>query len=153
MKFKRIASALTALACSAGMLAVFPDIAEVTYAAEVVSNDFEVTYEGWHTNTDEAELVAEEGIGFAGSRGMLVKNRKAASDGAASSKGLYLWGGTKYDYSVKVYSESDETFHLSLLYIDEKTDKETTIELDSQEVKGGQWTTIGSEFTAHENTY
>lgn len=153
MKFKRITSTLTALACSAGMLGMFPNVADVTYAAEAVNNSFEVTYEGWHGTSPEVELVAKEDIGFAGSRGMLVSNRTSPSDGAASSKGFYLWGGIKYDYSVNVYSEKDETFHLSLLYIDEKTEEETTVELASQEVKGGQWAKLSAEFKAPKNTY
>lgn len=153
MKLKKIASMLTALACSSGMLAYFPSIADVTYAAEAVKNDFEVTYEGWHGSTVDVDVIAEEGIGFAGSRGMLVTNRTSPSDGAASSKGLYLSGGVKYDYSVNVYSESDETFRLSLLYIDEETEEETTVELDSQDVKGGQWTKLSSDFKAPEGSY
>ena len=153
MKLRRITSTLTALACSAGMLAMFPNVADVTYAAEAVKNDFEVTYEGWHGSTVDVDLIAEEGTGIAGSRGMTVTNRTTPSEGAESSKGLYLTGGIKYDYSVNVYSENDETFHLSLLYIDEKTEKETVVELDSQDVKGGQWTKLSSEFKAPENVY
>ena len=153
MKFRRITSALTAIACTAGMLAVFPQVADVTYAAEAVRNDFEVTYEGWHGSTVDVDVTAADGSGIAGSRGMLVSNRTSPSDGAASSKGLYLTGGVKYDYSVNVYSESDETFRLSLLYIDEETEEETTVELDSQEVKGGQWTKLSSEFKAPKGVY
>jgi len=153
MKLKRITSALTAIACTAGMLAVFPKVADVTYAAEAVRNDFEETYEGWHGSTVDVDVTAAEGSGFAGSRGMIVSNRTTPSDGAASSKGLYLTGGIDYTYNVKVYSETDETFRLSLLYIDEKTNKETTVELDSQDVKGGKWTTLTSSFKAPEDTY
>ena len=148
MKLRRITSTLTALACSAGMLAMFPNVADVTYAAEAVKNDFEVTYEGWHGSTVDVDLIAEEGTGIAGSRGMTVTNRTTPSEGAESSKGLYLTGGIKYDYSVNVYSENDETFHLSLLYIDEKTETETVVELDPQDVKGGPWTKHRSEGTA-----
>ena len=153
MKLKRITSALTAIACTAGMLAVFPKVADVTYAAEAVRNDFEETYEGWHGSTVDVDVTAAEGSGFAGSRGMIVSNRTTPSDGAASSKGLYLTGGIDYTYNVKVYSETDETFRLSLLYIDEKTNEETTVELDSQDVKGGKWTTLTSSFKAPEDTY
>ncbi len=153
MKMRRITSALTAIACTAGMLAVFPSVADVTYAAEAVRNDFEETYEGWHGSTVDVDLVAAEGIGEAGSRGMTVTNRTSPSDGAASSKGFYLSGGISYDYSVDVYSENDETFHLSLLYIDEKTNEETVVELDSKDVKGGQWTKLSSEFKAPKDTY
>ena len=85
MKLKRITSALTAIACTAGMLAVFPKVADVTYAAEAVRNDFEVTYEGWHGSTVDVDVTAAEGSGFAGSRGMIVSNRTTPSDGAASS--------------------------------------------------------------------
>ena len=63
-------------------------------------------------------------------------------DGVASSKGLYLFGGDKYSYSVKVYSETAQKFHFTLLTIDEVTREETTVELDSKNVKAGEWTEL-----------
>ena len=39
---------LTAVLCSAGALSCFPAISGTVSAAELVSNDFEVNYGGWH---------------------------------------------------------------------------------------------------------
>lgn len=153
MTFKRIASALTALACCTSIMTVLPEITDKTYAAAAVSNDFEVTYGGWYSTNDQAELTAVSNEGFNGSRGMIVSGRQSAEDGAASSKGFYLWGDTKYDYSVQVYSETDEVFHISLLYKDMETDKETTVELASEKVKAGEWTEISASYKAPANTY
>lgn len=100
-----------------------------TIATEAVRNDFEVTYEGWHGSDIDSYVEAIDGIGFDNSRGMLVSDRTSSDAGAVSSKGFYLWGGVKYDYSVQVKSEKDEVFHISLLYKDEATEEASTVEL------------------------
>lgn len=134
--------------------AVMPQIAGMqTFAKEAVNNNFETDYEGWHSNSDVTELTAINGIGVNGSRGMAVTNRSSSSDGVASSKGFYLWGGVKYNYSVQVKADTDETFRLSLRYIDEETEKETIVELDSVKAKAGEWTELGSSFKAPKDTY
>ena len=46
---------LTAVLCSAGALSCFPAISGTVSAAELVSNDFEVNYGGWHSSDDAAE--------------------------------------------------------------------------------------------------
>ena len=153
MKFRRIVSAMTAAVCSVGIITVAPELVDRTYAAEVVYNGFETDYEGWYGNGDAVQLIAEKGAGYNTTRGMNVTGRTTPSDGAESSKGFYLEGGKEYDYSVKVYSETDETFHISLLYIDEETEEETTVELLSEDVKGGEWTTLSEKYKAPANTY
>ena len=152
MKLKRIYAAVTALLCSFGVLAYLP-VSERTYAAEVVHNDFEVNYGGWYGNTDAVRLTAESDTGYDNSRGMLVSGRTVPEDGASSSKGFYLTGGTAYDYSVQVYSKTAEQFHVTLTYLDEATDKETTVELISQTVKAGTWTKLSANYKAPVNTY
>ena len=153
MNFKKIAASLTALVCCTGAVQAFPQLMDNTYAAEVVNNDFEVNYDGWHGSTVDVTLTAESGEGADSSRGMTVSDRTSPEDGASSSKGFYLWGGTEYKYSVQVFSETDETFHLSLLCIDEETGKETVKELASEKVKAGQWTELSAKYTAPENSY
>lgn len=145
---------MTSAVCFASTFAVMPQIAGMqTFASEAVSNGFEVNYEGWHGSNENVELTAVEDIGFDSSRGMRVSGRTSSSDGAASSKGFYLWGGVKYDYSVRVKSETDETFRLSLRCLDEETDKETVVELDSVSVKAGEWADLSASYAAPENSY
>ena len=153
MKKHRLLAALTAAACSAGIITVAPEMTIRTFAAEVVYNDFEVNYDGWYGNADAVKLVAVEGEGFNESRGMTVSGRLTPDDGASSSKGFYLEGGVEYDYSVKVYSETDETFRISLLCIDEATGEETIKEIASEDVRAGKWTAIKTSYKAPENSY
>lgn len=151
---KRLFAAATAAACFASTFAVMPQkMGMQTFAVEAVRNDFEVTYEGWHTNDDISEVTAIEGAGVDGSRGMMVTGRTAPEVGAASSKGFYLWGGTEYDYSVRVKADTDEVFHISLLYKDEETEEETTVQLATKKANAGEWTEIKSSFKAPLNTF
>lgn len=151
---KKVLAAMTSAICFASTFAVMPQIAGMqTFASEAVSNGFEVNYEGWHGTSDSVELTAVEGAGAGSSRGMKVSGRTSSSDGAASSKGFYLWGGVKYDYNVKVKSDTDETFRLKLRCLDEETDKETVVELDSVSVKAGEWAELSASYKAPENSY
>ena len=153
MHFKKAAAGLTALLCSAGMLMYMPQSINKTYASELVFNDFEVNYGGWYGNSDSVKLSAENNSGFENSRGMMVEGRKSASDGASSSKGFYLEGGKEYTYSVQVYSEKAQKFHLSLLCIDMETGEETVKELVSENTGAGEWKELSAEYTAPENSY
>ena len=153
MNVKKFAAGMTAMLCCAGVLSYLPPMPAKTYATEFVSNDFEANYDGWYGNADAVKLTAQYGVGVDGSRGMLVTGRTSLSDGASSSKGLYLEGGKDYNYSVEVYSPTDEVFHLSLLCLDEETDEQTIVELDSKAVKAGEWTTLSANYKAPENSY
>ena len=84
---------------------------------------------------------------------MLVTGRQKVSDGASASKGLYLYGGVNYHYSVKVFSETAETFKLSLLCIDEKTGEKTVTELDTEFSEAGTWTELSADYGAPANSY
>ena len=153
MKFKKLVASLTAASCLSGAFVALPEFVQRTYAASVVSNDFERNYDGWYGEGDTVELTAQPAAGADMSRGMKVSGRASAEDGAASSKGLYLFGGDKYDYSVKVFSNTAQKFSLTLLVIDEETEKETTVVLDSKNVPAGQWTELKNSYTAHEGSY
>ncbi|MGN0613871.1 MAG: endo-1,4-beta-xylanase [Porcipelethomonas sp.] len=153
MNFKKMAARLTAAVCCAGMVSYLPQMREKTFAAEVVSNKFEVNYDGWYANSDTVSLTAENGMGYNDSRGMTVSGRKSPSEGASSEKGFYLSGGIRYTYKVRVYSNTAETFRLSLLCIDQETGEESTAELISREVKAGEWTELAADYTAPENSY
>ena len=153
MKVKKLVASLTAASCLSGVLSVMPDVVMHTYAAEIVANDFECSYEGWYNEADYTELTAENGIGADSSRGMKITGRLNKEDGVASSKGLYLFGGDKYTYSVKVYSETAQKFHFTLLTIDAETGEERTVELDSKKVKAGEWTELKGTDTASEASY
>ncbi|MBP0974421.1 MAG: endo-1,4-beta-xylanase [Oscillospiraceae bacterium] len=150
MNRKKLTATLTAVLCAVSTLAAFPAIN--TQAAEAVYNDFEVTYNGWH-DTEGSVLTAVDGAGFGGSRGMAVTGRNSAQDGAKSSKGLYLFGGVSYTYSVKVKADTDETFRFSVLTKDEKTGEDTVKELAVKNVKAGEWTTLSGKYTAPKDAY
>ncbi|MDE6019705.1 MAG: endo-1,4-beta-xylanase [Ruminococcus sp.] len=153
MKFKKLTSCITAVVCCAGLAAYMPYMGEEAYAAELVKNDFEVTYDGWYGNADTVSLVAENGTGYESTRGMTISGRTTPLDGASSEKGFYLSGGVEYNYSVQVYSNTAEKFRLSLLCIDQETGEETETELTSKEVRAGEWTKLSADYTAPENSY
>ena len=153
MKFKKFLAGVTALMCCTGTLAFMPELIQPAHAETAVSNDFEISYGGWYGDGDTVNLTAVENEGFADSRGMLVSGREFSSQGASSSKGFYLYGGVKYHYSVKVFSQTDETFRLSLLCVDDKTGEETVKELAVKSVKAGEWTELSAEYTAPEESY
>ena len=143
---------LTAMLCSVGALSCFPAISGTVSAAELVSNDFEVNYGGWYGNADAVALTAEDGIGRNTSRGMSVTGRTSTSDGASAEKGFYLSGGEAYTYSVWVYSETDERFHLSLSCADLDTAQESETELTAKQTRAGKWTKLSASYRAPENS-
>ena len=143
---------LTAVLCSAGALSCFPAISGTVSAAELVSNDFEVNYGGWYGSADAVALTAEDGIGHNMSRGMSVTGRTSTSDGASAEKGFYLSGGETYTYSVWVYSETAERFHLSLSCADLDTAQETETELTAKQTRAGKWTKLSASYRAPENS-
>ncbi|WP_303836269.1 endo-1,4-beta-xylanase [Ruminococcus flavefaciens] len=153
MKAKKFIAGLTAASCLSGVVATMPDVVLRTYAAEIVSNDFECSYEGWYNEGDYTELTAQPGGGTGSSRGMKITGRLSKEEGVASSKGLYLFGGDKYTYSVKVYSETAQKFHFTLLTIDDETGEERTVELDSKNVKAGEWTELKGTDRASDASY
>lgn len=152
MKLKKIGALTASLVLSASFFSICPSLGFKSGATGIVSNSFEVNYDGWYGNADSVRLTAENGCGFGGSRGMTVSGRAEASEGVSSSKGLYLVGGVNYTYSVKVYSKTNEKFHFTLLCTDSVTGKESTIELDSKNVRAGQWTELKASYTAPENS-
>ena len=152
MKFKKIMSVLTAVTCCSCMFAYLPSFVQKTYASEIVHNDFEVTYEGWHGTDYDIEVTASDSIGYQNSRGMLVSGRKTAQDGAEASKGLYLVGDVDYNYSIRVFSRTDEKFHISLTCDDMDTQESTTTELVSQNVNANEWTELKASYKAPKNS-
>ncbi len=151
MKLRKVYAAVTAAVCSLTTLTYMPSVIMPTYASEIVHDDFEVNYDGWHGSSEEVSLDAFAGIGVNGSRGMLVSGRNSASDGASSSKGLYLGGGVEYTYNFNVFSDTDSRFTVNLTFLDED-ENSTTVELISENVKGGEWTKLTAEYEAPENT-
>ena len=152
MRLKKFTSGLVALICSAGITAYLPTIAEKTFAVELVHNDFEVTYEGWHGTDYDVAVTAIDNIGYRNSRGMLVSGRKTPQDGAEASKGLFLVGDIDYNYSIYVFSETDEKFHITLTCDDMDTQESKTVELVSKNVKAGEWTELTANYKAPKNS-
>ncbi len=153
MKFKRVAAALTAIGCFAASMSTLPS--SFAQATEFVNNDFEVNYDGWYADSPEftAQIEAIEGIGANGSRGMKISERTAITDGAASEKGFYLYGGQTFNYNVSVFSESAETFRLSLMTQDiDDPEQKTEVELVSKKVAAGKWTTLSASYAAPVNS-
>lgn len=153
MTYQKIAAGVTALVCSVGILALFPQLVSVTSASELVHNNFERNYDGWHENTDAVTLTAVDGGGYDGSRGMYVSGRTTHADGAAAEKGLYLYGGTEYCYGVWVYAETVQTFSLSLVCVDSISGAETETTLVTQEVPAQTWTPLSADYTAPDGSY
>ncbi|MCR5015810.1 MAG: endo-1,4-beta-xylanase [Ruminococcus sp.] len=153
MNRKKLYAALTAAATFATSFASMPQLMTATQAAEVTYDSFNVSYDGWHGTDPANNIVPVEGAGIGGSRAMAITGRQSADEGMQSTKGLYLFGGVKYNYSMNVYSETDETFHLNLRYIDEKTEKSTTVELACVNAKAGEWTEISKSYKAPKDTY
>ena len=145
----RITSLLTAAVCTVSMLSVMPHV--LVSASIAVQNDFEVTYEGWHGSDMDVEVQAREGIGFDDSRGMLVFARTDASQGAQAEKGYYLSPDVTYTYSVRVYSETADTFRFVLTTKDIDTAEDNVVTLDTQTAPGGQWITLSGTYKAPKN--
>ena len=149
-KHKKFLASLLALSC---LTTAMPQLTAPVYAQEIVYDSFEINYDGWHGTDTSIELTAIDNGGYDSSRGMKVTGRTSTEDGAASSKGLYLFGGVEYDYSMQVLSEKDTTFKLTLKYIDEETDEVTVVTLDEKKVKGGKWAELTADYKAPEKTY
>ena len=152
MRFKKITSVLTAITCCSCMFAYMPSFVQDSYASEIVHNDFEVTYEGWHGTDYDVAVNAVENIGYQYSRGMLVSRRRTPQDGAEASKGLFLVGDIDYNYSIHVFSQTDEKFHITLTCDDMDTQESKTIELVSKDVKAGEWTELTADYKAPKNS-
>ncbi|MBE6852420.1 MAG: glycoside hydrolase, partial [Ruminococcus sp.] len=141
--FKKTCALIAAIAISAGTLTAFPEstFSELSAEAVYVSNDFDVTYEGWINCGDQVLLTADEQNPHGGTRSMRVENRLSTDDGVSSAKGFYLEGGKKYDYSVFVShkGEESENFRLTLTYLCKDGETFETVELASETVKAGEW--------------
>ena len=153
MKVKRLVAGIAAASCLSGVFTVLPEVVERTYAAEIVSNDFERDYEGWHGSSDSVELIAQSASGYDMTCGMRVTGRTSPEDGAASTKGLNLFGSDKYTYSVKVFSKTAERFRLNLITKDGSTGEKNAVQLVSQYVPAGVWTELKASYAAPEDSY
>ena len=150
MNRKKICAAMTAAICFSSVLAAMPNMITPTYTSAVVTDSFDVNYDGWYTNFD-TDIQAVNGKGFGGSRGMVVTGRTAPGDGAESSKKFYLSGGVDYTYNVSVFSETGDTFHVNLTCIDAETQEESVVELISEEVGANEWVDLSTSYTAPDN--
>ena len=103
MNRKKLYAALTASACFMTTFASMPQLMTSTHAAEVTYDSFNESFDGWHGTDPANNIVPVENEGLNGSRGMAITNRKSPSEGAASTKGLYLFGGIKYNYSMNFF--------------------------------------------------
>ena len=152
MNARKLATSLTAVVCSIGMLSYLPSFLESASAVELVHNDFETNYDGWYANADAVSMTAKAGIGHKDSRGMEVSGRTCASDGVSSEKGLYLSGGETNTYRIWVYSETAERFHVTLACADLDTNQETETELVTKQVAAGTWTELQASYRAPKNS-
>lgn len=153
MNRKKLMASVTGAVCLLSALGSMPGMVFTTHAESVVSNDFEVTYEGWHATREECDQIVLEGIGVGGSRGMRTDGRETPADGLSSSKGFYIDGGSGYDYEISVFAETDEVFHLDLLTLDMDTNEETVERLDTVAAKAGTWTKLKASHAAKRNSY
>lgn len=153
MVLKKLIAGAAALTCSvclignSGMLSLPASALET-----VVSNDFEVNYDGWYAAAEYSKLDALETAGFDGSRGMKISGRQNPEDGASSEKGFYLEGGKKYNYSVWVKGDEADTFSLMLRWLDPETGEYGTKKLCSEKADAGEWVKLSDTYTAPEGT-
>ena len=152
MKRKRLLAAITAAICTAAMFTSMP--LQGVQAAELVKNDFEINFGGWYAESpgQVSDLVWAKGAGYDGSDALKIIDRTCPDDGAVSEKDLYLTGGRRYDYSVRVNAEKDQHFKLTLTVEDIKTGETTVKVLDEKDVKGGEWATLSASYKAPENS-
>lgn len=151
MKIKRFLAKVTAFVILVGLFSVLPLNTGKIYADfKVVYDNFEIDYDGWCNIGDETGLLAVENQGNNASRGMMVTNRSREDEGAYSQKGLYLDGGTEYDYSVFVKHDGTdiETFNLSLGYLDSETEELNSEVIATADVAGGKWVELSTKYKA-----
>ncbi|MDQ2087071.1 endo-1,4-beta-xylanase [Herbivorax sp. ANBcel31] len=150
MKIKRFLAGVTAFVISAGLLWAMPLNADRTYEDVIVSDDFEINYDGWCNMGESTVLSAVENQGNNSTRGMMVTKRSSKNDGAYSQKGLYLDGGKSYDYSVFVNHDGDgnETFKFSLSYQDTETGELNSKVIATEDVASGEWIELSTEYKA-----
>ena len=154
MKIKRFIAGLTSLALLAGLLSGMPFDTSRAYAdCVIVSDDFEINYDGWCNSGESTILSAIENQGNNATRGMMVTNRLNENDGAYSQKGLYLDGGINYDYSVFVKHDiaDIETFELSLSFQNIETGELFTKVIATEDVRGGEWIELSTEYKVPKN--
>jgi GH35 family endo-1,4-beta-xylanase len=155
MKIKKLISMLTTTAIVAGILFSAPNLMPV-YATEVaVHNTFDVNFDGWINDIDSLSLLtAHEGEGVDGSRALKLSNRQNPADSVHSQKGLYLWGGEEYDYSIFVRHEETaaQEFALTLTWAYDRDDREESRVIAAQTVQPGVWTEIKAQFATPEAT-
>lgn len=146
MDLKKRIAVITGALCLAGMAAAC-SVSAALAEKVAVNNDFEVNYDGWCASSHSMSLSAKKGMGYKNTRGMVVTYRKSASDGVWSVKGMYLSGGADYTYSAMVYSDTEETFHLSLSCADERG-AEKSVPLANVKAEAGKWVKLTADYTA-----
>lgn len=149
MRFKKsIVSVLAAAATAVQMIPLSRSVL-LASAETIVSNDFEISYNGWYENAENVKMLVDNDFGTNHSKGMYVYNRYRSSDGISSDKGLYLEGGKTYTYRFDIQTEQDETAFLTVSY--ELNGNVTATVIQSAKTKKGDWTTISSRYKAPEN--
>ncbi|MDO5558087.1 MAG: endo-1,4-beta-xylanase [Oscillospiraceae bacterium] len=150
MQLRKMHAILTSVLVTASMLAFMPGGTVTRSEALIVSDNFDIDYDGWTNSGDLTIVQADTNVSFGGTRSMHVLNRQTSLDGACSEKSFYIDAGRSYDYSVYVYHEQEgkETFSLSMTYLckDEKTYQTKVIETCS--AAPGEWTKMSSGFKA-----
>lgn len=151
MKIKRFLAGVLSFALLAGMFSGMPLNTSRVYAdCEIVTDDFEINYDGWCNAGENTILSAIDNQGNNLTRGMMVTNRLRKDHGAYSKKGLYLDGGKNYNYGVFVkHNGADmETFKLSVTYQDLETGELNTKVVATEDVVGGEWIELLAEYKA-----
>jgi GH35 family endo-1,4-beta-xylanase len=150
---KRLISLFTATTMA---ILIFQFAIPVLAAETPIHDTFEVNFDGWINDFETySQLTAHEGEGVNGSRALKLSERQNTSEAVYSQKGLYLWGGDRYTYSVYVRHEEQgaEEFALTLswLYSDEAHREETQV-IATKTVQPGTWTQIKTSFATPKNT-
>ncbi len=144
---KRIISCII----SAAMLACMATLLPITAFAETVEifrDDFENGYGGWAGRGD-ATISVVDSTANAGEKSLYVSGRTKNWHGAACAKIKELRPGKTYyvsGYAMQDEGNDYEQINLQILYKD-GSGKENYKSVSSSQVKKGEWTKIGGNFT------
>ncbi|MBR6399979.1 MAG: endo-1,4-beta-xylanase [Firmicutes bacterium] len=150
MKLKRAAAALTAAICFVGVFSGFPGIDTANTVQAAVLNDFEINYDGWYTDCENAKLTAVP-YGYKSARSLMLTHRKSGEYGVMSDKGLYIYGGNDYGCSIMVRGTKDDNFYLSLRWYNENGECMQKL-VDKKAVKADKWTKLKGRLSAPEGS-
>ncbi|MDO5558139.1 MAG: endo-1,4-beta-xylanase [Oscillospiraceae bacterium] len=152
MNKKKICAVITSAVLSVGMISAAPVGSILKANALLVSDSFEINYDGWTNCGDQTLVEAVNDVSFNSTRSMHVSRRTGREDGASSEKSFYIDAGKSYRFSAQVFQKQAEceTFMLSMQYLPSDSDTYVTKTFASKKADRGEWTQLSGKFKAPE---